>query len=125
MLETSNVIIYFDIAAVVIMLVTLASFVLRGLTHGGANRVYISCMVLVTLTALAAVAGEVYDAFIGPVFVSGGGGGGLSGPLSGSPGATASAAASATATTASTPAPPAPPGAEYPLALRNGVTIVY
>ncbi|MBQ9043854.1 MAG: EAL domain-containing protein [Eggerthellaceae bacterium] len=65
----TSTIIYFDIAAVVIMLISLASLLLRGLTKGAANRVYLSAMVLVTLTACAALAGEIYDAIIGPSLV--------------------------------------------------------
>ena len=57
-------IIYFDIAAVVIMSISLASLLLRNLTRGAANRVYLSAMILVTLTAASALAGEIYDALI-------------------------------------------------------------
>ncbi len=65
----ADAIIYFDIAAVVIMAVSLASLFLRDLTHGAANRMYMSAMVLVTLTALAAVGSEACDAMIDPSFV--------------------------------------------------------
>ena len=92
-------IIHFDIAAVVVMLVSLASLLFRNLTKGAANRVYLSCMVLVTLTTLAGLFGEMYDAFISPALVA--------------------------PSAAGADSPPMPPGAEYPLALRNAVTIVY
>lgn len=62
----NTVIIYFDIAAVVIMLISLASLLLRGLTKDAANRVYLSAMLLVTFTAAVALAGEAYDVFVGP-----------------------------------------------------------
>ena len=52
-----DAIIYFDIAAVVIMLISLASLVFRGLTKGAANRVYLTAMMLVTITAIVALAG--------------------------------------------------------------------
>ena len=111
-------IIYFDIAAVVIMFVTVASLVFRGLTKGAANRVYLSAMTLLTLTALAGLAGEVYDAFIGVNIMT---------PLGsidfGSPGA--SSASGAAAATVSASAAPAPAGSDYPLMLRNFVTIIY
>lgn len=61
-----NAIVYFDIAAVVIMLISLASLFLRGLTKDAANRVYLSAMLLVAFTAIMALVGEAYDAFIGP-----------------------------------------------------------
>ena len=64
----ADAIIYFDIAAVVIMAVSLASLFLRNLTHGAANRMYMSAMILVTLTALAAVGCEACDAMIDPSF---------------------------------------------------------
>ena len=54
-------IIHFDIAATVIMLVTLMSLILRHMTRGATNRVYLSAMVLVTMTALACLLGELYD----------------------------------------------------------------
>ena len=59
-----NEIIYFDIAAVIIMAVSLFSLVFRGLTRGSANRVYLTAITLVTITAVLALAGDVYDAFI-------------------------------------------------------------
>ena len=61
---SSNAIIYFDIAAVVIMAFSLSSLMFRGLTRGAANRVYLTAMVLVTVTAAVALGGEVYDALI-------------------------------------------------------------
>ena len=42
--------IHFDTAAAVIMLVTLSSFVLRRMTKGAINRIYIVAMALVTIT---------------------------------------------------------------------------
>ncbi len=60
----TGTIVYFDIAAVVIMMIALASLLFRKLTHGAANRVYLTCMVLVTVTALCAVVGEALDALL-------------------------------------------------------------
>lgn len=54
-------VIYFDIAAVVIMVVTLLSLLLRRMTRGSTNRVYLTCMVLVTLTASVRLVGELCD----------------------------------------------------------------
>ena len=56
--------IHFDIAAVVIMAVALASLILRRMTRGATNRVYLSAMVLVTLTAVTCLIGELYDIYI-------------------------------------------------------------
>ena len=56
--------IQFDVAAVIVMLVTLASLILRGMTRGATNRVYLTAMVLVTITALASLGGGIYDAVI-------------------------------------------------------------
>ena len=67
-----NAIIYFDIAAVIIMLFSFASLLLRGLTRGAANRVYLSAMGLVSLTAIAALAGDVYDVLVSSGFAQGG-----------------------------------------------------
>jgi len=53
--------IHFDTAAAVIMLVTLSSFVLRRMTKGAINRIYIVAMALVTITTLASLGGEIYD----------------------------------------------------------------
>lgn len=53
--------IYFDIAAVVIMLITITTLIMRGMTRGATNRVYLVSMVLVTVTAIVSVAGEVCD----------------------------------------------------------------
>lgn len=61
MAETDLV--YFDIAAVVVMLVSLLSFLVRRKTRTPANRVYLSVLVLVTLTAMFALAAELYDAY--------------------------------------------------------------
>ena len=68
----SSCIIYFDIAAVVIMAVTLLSLILRGMTRGATNRVYLTCMILVLVTAVACLAGEVYDQCIMPSLVQSG-----------------------------------------------------
>lgn len=62
----SSHIIYFDIAAVVIMAVTLMSLILRNITRGATSRVYLTCMILVTVTAVACLIGEVYDQAIMP-----------------------------------------------------------
>ena len=65
-------IIYFDIAAVVVMAVCLLSFLMRRFTNRPATRVYFASMVLVLLTAIACLGGEIYDAFIGPFLLSSG-----------------------------------------------------
>lgn len=57
-------IIHYDIAAVVIMSVTLLSLIFRRITSGPTSRVYLSAMVLVLLTALALLAGELYDVYV-------------------------------------------------------------
>lgn len=57
--------IYFDIAAVVVMLVSLVSFLIRLRTRTPANRMYLSALVLVTLTAFFGLTAEVYDIFFG------------------------------------------------------------
>lgn len=64
--------IHFDIAAIVVMLVTLASLILRGMTRGATNRVYLTAMILVTITAITSLIGELYDAFIMPNLVQSG-----------------------------------------------------
>lgn len=51
--------VYFDIAAVVVMLVSLESFLIRRKTKTPANRVYLSAILLVTLTAVFGLASEV------------------------------------------------------------------
>ncbi len=53
--------VYFDIAAVVVMLVSLGSFLVRHKTKTPANRVYLSVLILVLLTAVTGLAAEVYD----------------------------------------------------------------
>ncbi|MDO4807202.1 MAG: EAL domain-containing protein [Coriobacteriales bacterium] len=60
MAETDLV--YFDIAAVVVMLVSLVSFLIRRRTKTPANRVYLSTLVLVTLAATFGLVAELYDA---------------------------------------------------------------
>ena len=44
----TGTIIYFDIAAVVIMCFTLATLIMRRMTRGAANRVYLTVTALVT-----------------------------------------------------------------------------
>ena len=51
--------IFFDIAAVAIMAITLASLVLRRIVSGPSGRVYLTSMGLVTLTAIACLASNV------------------------------------------------------------------
>lgn len=68
---TSDVI-HFDIAAVVIMAATLLSLLLRHMTRGATNRVYLACMVLVTLTASARLLGELYDLAVVPQLLQAG-----------------------------------------------------
>lgn len=65
-------IIHFDIAATIIMVVILMSLILRRMTKGATNRVYLSAMVLVTMTAIACLLGELYDAQIMPGLVQSG-----------------------------------------------------
>jgi EAL domain-containing protein (putative c-di-GMP-specific phosphodiesterase class I)/GGDEF domain-containing protein len=57
--------IYFDIAAVVVMLVGLQSFLVRRKTRTPANRVYLSALLLVLATATFALAAETYDLVLG------------------------------------------------------------
>ena len=63
-------IIYFDIAAVVVMVVTLFSFLMRRLTNRLSTRVYFACMILVLFTAIACLGGEIYDYFLGPFLLN-------------------------------------------------------
>ena len=58
---TSPSLIYFDIAAVVVMLITILSLVMRRMTRGATNRVYLVSMALVTLTALVNIFAETHD----------------------------------------------------------------
>lgn len=58
-------IIYFDIAAVVVMTVLLLSFLMRRLTNRPATRVYFASMLLVFFTAIACLGGEIYDWLLG------------------------------------------------------------
>lgn len=64
--------ILFDIAAVIIMGVTLLSLLLRHVTKGATNRVYLSCMVLVTITAVTCLLGEVCDLLLMPAIAQAG-----------------------------------------------------
>ena len=57
-------IIHYDVAAVVIMAVTLLSLVFRHITSGPTGRVYLSCTILVLITSVALLAGELYDIFV-------------------------------------------------------------
>lgn len=57
-------VIYLDIAAVVIMAVTLMSMFFRHITKGPANRVYIVAMLLVLITAILCLAGELCDIYL-------------------------------------------------------------
>lgn len=61
---------YYDIAAVFVMAVALLSFVMRRKTHTPANRVYFSALLLVTIMTILSLAGELFDEFLGPSFVS-------------------------------------------------------
>lgn len=63
-MENSKLI-YFDIAAVIIMAVSLMSFVYRLKARTPANRIYLSAILLVALTACAALAGDIYDQVLG------------------------------------------------------------
>ncbi len=60
-------IMHFDIAAIVVTFICLCSLVIRHKVSGPVNRVYFACMVLVLLTALAAVAGETLNEVIKPL----------------------------------------------------------
>ena len=64
-------IIYLDVAAVAIMLVSLASILLRGLTKGPTNRVFLAVMIVVTIAAISALFGEFFDDYIGPAIAQG------------------------------------------------------
>ena len=57
-------IIHYDIAAVVILAVTLLSLIFRGITSGPTSRVYISVVALTLLTALVVLTGELYDLYV-------------------------------------------------------------
>lgn len=63
-------IIYFDIASVVVIAITLLSFLMRRLTNRPATRVYFAAMILVLVTAVVNLGGEIYDAFLGPLLLS-------------------------------------------------------
>lgn len=63
-------IIYFDIAAVVVMTVLLLSFLMRRLTNRPATRVYFASMLLVFFTAIACLGGEIYDWLLGPFLLN-------------------------------------------------------
>lgn len=65
-----NAIIYFDIAAVVVMSISLACFLLQQITKDAANRVYLTALILVTITSAIALTGELFDSFVGPVLGS-------------------------------------------------------
>lgn len=66
-------IIHYDIAAVVIMAVTLLSLVFRRITTGPTSRVYLSAMILVLATAVVLLCGELYDLYIAPAHAQAGG----------------------------------------------------
>ena len=57
--------IYFDIAAVIVMAVSLMSFVFRLKARTPANRKYLSALLLVALTACVALAGDIFDQVLG------------------------------------------------------------
>lgn len=59
----SESIIYFDIAAVVIMLITTPTVLMRNVTHGRTYYTYFLLAVLVTLTSIMEVCGVLYDVF--------------------------------------------------------------
>lgn len=59
---------YYDVAAVVIMAVSLLSFVMRRRNKTPANRVYYSALLLVTFMSVLSLAGELFDAFMGHEF---------------------------------------------------------
>lgn len=63
---------YYDIAAVIVMAVSLLSFLLRRKTHTPANRVYFSVLLLVTLTTVFCLAGELFDEFYGRILFTNG-----------------------------------------------------
>ena len=63
-------IIYFDIAAVVVMVVALLSFLMRRLTQRSATRVYFAALILVLFTAIACLSGEIYDFLMKPLLES-------------------------------------------------------
>ena len=61
----STELIYFDIAATIVMAVSLMSFTFRLKARTPANRIYLSALLLVALTACAALVGDVYDLALG------------------------------------------------------------
>lgn len=63
---------YYDIAAVIVMAVSLLSFLLRRKTHSPADRVYFSVLLLVTLTTVFCLAGELFDEFYGRILFKNG-----------------------------------------------------
>ena len=56
--------VYFDIAAVVVMLVSLISFLIRRRTRTPANRVYLAALVVMLLTAVVGLAAELRDLYM-------------------------------------------------------------
>ncbi|MDO4807173.1 MAG: EAL domain-containing protein [Coriobacteriales bacterium] len=56
-----DAIVYFDIAAVVIMFVAMGSVLIRKVTHGPTYYTYFSLVVVITLTCLASMCSQLYD----------------------------------------------------------------
>ena len=50
------------------MVISLASLLFRGMTRSAASRVYLTAMVLITVTSIAAVGSEACDALVGSSF---------------------------------------------------------
>lgn len=60
---------YYDIAAVMTMSVSLLSLVLRRATRSATNRMYLVLVILTSATALFNLGGELYDEFLEPFLV--------------------------------------------------------
>lgn len=67
---SGTTIICYDIAAVVITSICIASLIIRHKLSGPVNRVYFTTMVLVLITALASLGAEVFDEIFGAAMAS-------------------------------------------------------
>lgn len=64
-----DAIVYFDIAAVVVMFVAMGSVLIRKVTHGPAYYAYFSLVALITLTCLASMFSQLYDNAVTSVLI--------------------------------------------------------
>lgn len=60
----NQAIIYYDVAAVAVMVIAMASVSVRRQAHARAYRSFLAMVVIVTFTSLAALCGELYDAYV-------------------------------------------------------------